>query len=63
MQTKLAIGDKVTMKNANGLLFPGKTIVRIDNSDFAKQFGPRYFISPIDTPWFSFKEENLSKEI
>lgn len=62
MQLKFQAGDKVTMINDAGIRFPGKTILKVDESEFGKTWGPRYFIAPIDTPWYSFKESNLQKE-
>lgn len=52
---KFKTGDKVTMKNDNGVIFHGKEIVKVDSSSTE----PRYFITPTDTPWFSFHERNL----
>lgn len=59
---KFKPGDKVTFTNDQGCVFPGKTIVAYGTDDFAKEYGPRYFITPTDTPWFSFHEKELSLE-
>ena len=55
------VGDKVTFTNDAGLSFPGKTINKLDTSDFGKEWGPRYFYTPSDSPWFSVNEKQLTK--
>ncbi|MDM0036847.1 hypothetical protein QTI33_32255 [Variovorax sp. J22P271] len=60
-KARFAVGDAVTFTNPQGLVFPGKTIVSIDASAWARESGaPRYFITPTDTPWYSFPESELS---
>lgn len=47
------IGDKVRLINGYGVLIDGiKTITGIDNNG-------RYFITPTDTLWCTFKESEL----
>ena len=53
---KFATGDKVTMTNDYGLIFPGKTILEFRQTDY----GPAYLIEPTDTPWFAVPERNLA---
>ncbi|MDJ1632287.1 hypothetical protein [Rhizobium rhizogenes] len=55
-EAKFKIGDKVNFTNDYGVRFEGKTI--IGSEDWGN--GPRYFLEPTDTPWFSFNEANLS---
>lgn len=54
---KYVPGDKVAFTNDYGVTFHDKTIVKRDETSIE----PRYFITPTDTPWFSFAEKNLSK--
>lgn len=53
------VGDAVTMTNDYGVVFEGKKVIGIADDEFAKENGPRYFIAPTDTPWFSVHEKSL----
>ena len=53
---KFAPGDRVTMTNDYGAVFPRKTILSFRQTDY----GPAYFIEPTDTPWYAVPERNLS---
>lgn len=62
---KFRPGDRVTMTNDSGVVFPGKAILSIDESEWAKERAERdgqarYYITPTDTPWFSFPESWLT---
>lgn len=53
-------GDRVTFTNDQGCVFPCKTILGVDPQPFDGKI--RYFITPTDSPWFSFAEHNLTPE-
>lgn len=54
-----AVGDEVTYTNQQGVVFPNKIIVEVEQTRFADG-EPRYYIRPTDTPWVSFRESELS---
>ena len=58
---KFNVGDKVTFTNDAGISYPDKTITKLDTSDFGIEWGPRYFYTPSDSPWFSVNENQLAR--
>jgi len=58
---QLQIGDIVEVTNGYGVILRGyRTITGIDNRDgWHDKKVKRYFISPTDTPWYSFPETRL----
>lgn len=60
--SRFAPGDQVVFTNDYGVSFAGRRVVAIDDSQFAKEYGPRYFVEPTDSPWFSKHERNLTIE-
>lgn len=56
---KYGVGDEVTYTNQQGVVFPNKIIVEVDQTKFADG-EPRYYIRPTDTPWVSFRESELT---
>ena len=60
------VGDKVTLVNPQGCVFPGKTITevilgmdRMPGEGNSKILQVGYKIEPTDTPWFCFPPEQL----
>jgi hypothetical protein len=53
---KFKIGDKVIWTNSNGVLLGERTIIGLDE----RTNRPTYYLDPIDTPWFSVGEEELT---
>ena len=56
IEYKFKIGDKVNWKNSNGVNLGERTIIGLD----VRSNRPTYYIDPIDTPWFSVGEEELT---
>jgi len=56
MREKFKAGDKVDFVNDAGILFRG---FRVKARDKEHENQKRYFLEGSDTPWYSFKEENL----
>jgi hypothetical protein len=59
MEQLYKAGDAVTLVNSYGAVFTGKTIVSRDTDKLWEGREPRYFITPTDTPWFSFPQSEL----
>jgi len=56
IEYKFKIGDKVNWENSNGVNLGVRTVIRLDE----RCGRPTYYIDPIDTPWFSISEEELT---
>lgn len=54
-ERKFKIGDSVKWTNGNGVNLGRRTIIGFDSDP--KEH--RYYIDPIDTPWYSISERNL----
>lgn len=52
---KFKIGDEVIWTNSNGVNLGKRKVIGYDT----KSIENRYYIDPIDTPWFSISESNL----
>jgi len=56
IEYKFKIGDKVKWVNSNGVNLGARTVIGLD----VRSNRPTYYIDPIDTPWFSIREEELT---
>jgi len=56
IEHKFKIGDKVNWTNSNGVKLGVRTVIGLD----VRSNRPTYFLDPIDTPWFSVGEEELT---
>lgn len=56
----LKVGDRVTWVNEQGVVFPGRTIVGLDES--VESRGLCFFLEPSDAPWFAVPRRNLTPE-
>lgn len=56
---KFKAGDVVRWINDNGVHWPGRRIISMDEPD---KWGHRYYVEPTDCPWMYVREKNLSYE-
>jgi len=56
IEYKFKISDKVNWRNSNGVNLGVRTVIRLDE----RCGRPTYYIDPIDTPWFSIREDELT---
>lgn len=64
-EPKFKVGDKVTFTNDYGVVFPNKTITKIQKFPIGGIFSGqiRYYFEPHDAYWFPVHERNLSPMI
>jgi hypothetical protein len=57
---KFVVGDQVIYTNPQGVVWGSRTITAVDTtSKRAVKWGPHYYISPTDAPWYAVAESCL----